>query len=181
MVDGTEDVDAETSGLTVRPRSLPTPKLPSAEAVAHHNLTHFPYRSWCPYCCAGRRPNSHHLTRFVDAGRTLPMCHADDCFIRDNDDDRALTVLVGRMSPSRALLDTMCNTKGPQDMYALNRLENFLKDKEVSKTPDRSDQEPAIVALIEAALRNCRKAGTVTDAALEHSAVGESAPSLRNT
>ena len=54
-------------------------------------------------------------------------------------------------------------------------METFLKDEGVSKIAYRSDQEPAIVALIETALRNCGKAGTVADAAPEHSAVGESA------
>ena len=93
------------------------------------------------------------------------MIHADDYLIRDKEDERALTVLVGRMSPSKALFATMCHTKDPQDLYALNRLENCLKDEGVSKVAYRSDQEPAIVALIEAAICNCGKAGTVTDAA----------------
>ena len=38
VVDVHEDVDAESVELTIRPRALPTPKLPSAEIVAHHNL-----------------------------------------------------------------------------------------------------------------------------------------------
>ena len=40
MVDGTEDVDAETGDLTVRHKALPSPKLPSADVFAHHNLKH---------------------------------------------------------------------------------------------------------------------------------------------
>ena len=61
------------------------------------------------------------------------MLHANDCFVRHKDDDRALTVLVGRMSPGKALFATMCDTTGPQDVYALNRLENVLKDEGVAK------------------------------------------------
>ena len=141
MVVGTKNVDANTGGLTVRHRSLPTPRLPRAEIVARHNLTHSPYRSWCPYCCTGRRPNRHHLTQSVDAGRTLPMCYAAFCSIREQDSDRALTVLVGRMSTSKALFATMCDTKCPRDLYAHNGLENFLKDEGVSKIAYRSDQE----------------------------------------
>ena len=56
MVNGTQDADAETDSFS----ALHTPELPSAEIVAHHNLTHFPYRVWCPYCYAICRPNSHH-------------------------------------------------------------------------------------------------------------------------
>ena len=170
---GDEDVDAETGDISVRPRALPTPTLPSASVVAQHNLTHFPYRSWCPWCAAGRRPNSHHMSQ--PTGRTLPIFHADYCFIRDSEDEKVLTVLVGRMSPSKAFFATVCDSKGPLDLYVLNRLEAFLKDEGVSKIAYRSDQEPSIVATIEAALRNSGKAGDITDAAPEHSAVGESA------
>ena len=172
-VSGDEDVDAETGDISVRPRALPTPKLPSAAVVAQHNLTHYPYRSWCPWCAAGRRPNSHHMSQ--PTGRTLPMFHADYCFIRDSEDEKVLTVLVGRMSPSKAFFATVCDSKGPLDLYVLNRLEAFLKDEGVSKIAYRSDQEASIVATIEAALRNSGKAGDITDAAPEHSAVGESA------
>ena len=70
---------------------------------------------------------------------------------------------------------SFCDVKGPTDAYALDRLENFLKDEGVSKISYRSDQEPAIVSLIETALKNSGKAGEMTDASPEHSAVGESA------
>ena len=70
------------------------------------------------------------------------MLHANDCFIRDKDDDRTLTILVGCMSPCKALFATMCETKGPQDPYALHRLDDVLKDEGVSKIAYRSDQEP---------------------------------------
>ena len=49
-----------------------------------------------------------------------------------------------------------------------------MKDEGVSKISFRSDQEPAIVSLTETARKNNGKAGEVTDASPEHSAVGES-------
>ena len=103
------------------------------------------------------------------------MFHADYCFVRDKEDEKALTVCVGQMSPSKAMFAAMCSVKGPEDVFVLNRLEAFLKDEGVYKIAYRSDQEPSIVALIEAALRNNGKAGAITEAAPEHSAVGESA------
>ena len=139
--------------------------MPSPEMIAHHNLTHVPYKAWCPYCVAGRTPNE----------RSLPIVHADYCLIKDKDDDQSTTACVGRMSPSKALFASVCDVKGPEDTCCVNRLEAFLKDEGLSKIASRSDQEPAIVALIETALRNSGKAGMVTDAAPEFSAVGESA------
>ena len=172
--DDQEEVDAETGELSVRPMALPTPKMPSPAVVAHHNLTHYPYRSWCPWCAAARRPNSHHTTCNADRSRNVPMFCADYCFPKDQADPSTITVCVGRMKPSMSVFASVCDTKGPEDQYCLSRLENFLKEEGVSKIAYRSDQEASIIALIERALHNCGKAGTVTDAVPEHSAVGES-------
>ena len=42
-------------------RGASTPKAPSREAQARHNLTHLPYASWCPWCIMGRRANAPHF------------------------------------------------------------------------------------------------------------------------
>ena len=44
VVDGIEDIDADTGDVTVCARALSTPKSPAPSVVAHHNLTHFQYR-----------------------------------------------------------------------------------------------------------------------------------------
>ena len=36
------------------PVKVADPKLPSAEEVAEHELTHRPYRSWCSHCVRGK-------------------------------------------------------------------------------------------------------------------------------
>ena len=57
-----EDDDLVSAGDNVEaqvPRSVPAPNEPSADQIAKHNLTHYPYRSWCPHCLASRRPNAH--------------------------------------------------------------------------------------------------------------------------
>ena len=50
-----------------------------------------------------------------------------------------------------------------------------MKEAVVSNISYGFDQEPAIVSLIETAIKNSGKAGEVTDATPEHSAVSESA------
>ena len=82
---------------------------------------------------------------------------------------------MGRVKTSASMFATFCDMKGPGDAYALNRLEQFFKDEGFSKIAYRSDQEPALVSLIESASRNSGKAGVVTDASPEFSPVGESA------
>ena len=42
-------VDAQEEGKFVK--RLIDPRLPTEEEVAHHELTHLPFRNWCPVCC----------------------------------------------------------------------------------------------------------------------------------
>jgi len=57
---GVEDVSLDEHGPGARKtRPLPTPQTPTQAQIARHNLTHLPYQSWCPFCVACRRKNSH--------------------------------------------------------------------------------------------------------------------------
>ena len=53
-----QDDEGEASQIH---RPLPEPKPPSREDVRKHNLTHWPYRSWCPWCVMGRRNADPHF------------------------------------------------------------------------------------------------------------------------
>ena len=87
-------------------KPLPSPKAPTAAQAAAHNITHLPYRSWCPHCVAARRPNSQHRSSSSESQRVDPLLVADYCFVRDNDDAEVITILVARLYPSRAMLAT---------------------------------------------------------------------------
>ena len=52
------DIDDEMVCQPCEP--LSEPKVPTAAQIAAHNISHLPYRSWCQYCVAARRPNSPH-------------------------------------------------------------------------------------------------------------------------
>ena len=36
------------------------PSLPKAEEVEEHNVTHLPFRSWCPHCVKGKAKGKKH-------------------------------------------------------------------------------------------------------------------------
>ena len=57
------------------------PKEPSAAEIAEHTLTHLPYKCWCKYCLAGRRPNAQHRRQKIE--RSIPMVSLDYVFFRD--------------------------------------------------------------------------------------------------
>ena len=55
------DEDQEEEHL--KARAIAGPDLPSRREVEQHNLTHFPFRSWCNHCWRGRRRRSAHKRR----------------------------------------------------------------------------------------------------------------------
>ena len=173
-----EDViDMDDNVVVQPPKPLPEPKVPTKAQVAAHNLTHWPYRSWCPHCVAARRPNSHHRSS-SDSQRSAPLLVADYCFVRDNDDEETATVLVACLYPSRTMLATVVPAKGA-DPVAVARLSTFIRHSGYSKIVYKSDQEFSLRALFEEAFRASTRQGELfndklTQMVPEASAVGES-------
>ena len=176
-------VDADEGVAYQKARTIPEPRRPTREEVARHNLTHLPYCSWCPHCVACRRSNVPHRQLTASDGRTLPIFVADYAFMRKPNED-LVTMLVGRLYPSRMVFATVCDVKGPDDS-ATDRLATFFRETGYSHIVYKSDQEPAIVSMITEALSRANRAGdgrpsdTVNQAVPEWSAVGESASNGR--
>ena len=82
-----------------RPKAIPSPSEPTAKEIELHNLSHMPYRSWCPFCIAGRRNNSGH--RATKQDRKIPLVVADYAAVRNQRDQDLLTFLVVRLYPQR--------------------------------------------------------------------------------
>ena len=60
QVYGGDEVDEDETSAQQIPLCMPCPMTPTANEIATHNLSRMPYRTWCPWCVAGRRPNSQH-------------------------------------------------------------------------------------------------------------------------
>ena len=68
------------------------PRLPSEEEVREHQLTHLPFRNWCPHCIKGRREEMNHNNQ-DRSERRLDEFHMDYCFPGDEFGYK-LTILV---------------------------------------------------------------------------------------
>ena len=53
-----QDVDSHDAVL---PKPLPDPGAPSRQEVLEHEMTHIPFRVWCPHCVAARAKSMKHL------------------------------------------------------------------------------------------------------------------------
>ena len=72
-------------------RKIPAPQRVSSREREEHELTHTPYRGWCPYCVRGRARNTPHLQGVVDEkeGETKVPRVGLDCFFMSQEDERA--------------------------------------------------------------------------------------------
>ena len=176
-----EDVIVASDGSEFQmARAASSPKAPSKEIQARHNLTHLPYASWCPWCVMGRRTNSPHF-RSSGSDRSLPLFVADYAFVRDREDEVMCKLLVGKLYPSRKVLACVVDSKGVVDPYGVNRVAAFFRESGLTNFEAqcwvvKSDQEPSILALLEAAIKKSGRNGTIVP---EASAVGESASNAR--
>ena len=71
------------------PRVRPDPEKPTARERQEHDITHYPYRSWCRHCQRGRGASRPHRAR-SDADRDfskgrVPTISLDHCFLGSED------------------------------------------------------------------------------------------------
>ena len=56
---------------------------PTNEEIRIHEVTHVPYRSWCPCCVAGRGKSDFHLKR-DEEDKAVAGVHVDYWFLRQH-------------------------------------------------------------------------------------------------
>ena len=100
LADPEDETVVEDGGECIRiGKGYPEPPEPTQDMINRHNLTHLPYRSWCPHCVAARRNNAPHLQG--SKGRQKALFCSDYCSVSDTRTDNSLTTLVGKMYPPK--------------------------------------------------------------------------------
>ena len=103
---------------------LKSPKQPTTLELAMHNLTHLPYRDWCPHCVASRRPNTPHRSKALEERKIL-LVVADYCYLRDRRDQDLVTCLVVGVYLYKMTMATIVDMKG-RDENAIKRVARFF-------------------------------------------------------
>ena len=177
----THEGDAEEFG-SLKPKTLPTPYTPSKQERLEHELTHVPFRSWCPHCVGGKAVAMGHYGRRseVEDERRIPVIGLDYAFLQksDNQDDGEkveigeVTTLVMKDQRSRCVFPVPVPQKGvdPEE-YSVRQVLKVLDYVGYSEVALKCDQEPALAKVIDS-VKIHRGAGTQTN--VENSAVGDS-------
>ena len=141
------------------------PKLPTAEEVRQHNLTHLPYRSWCPHCVRGRGRERDHKKKEAES-EGVPEYHLDYCFPGDEDGNK-LTTLVAIERYSKMKKAVVVPKKGSTGRFAAKMVLELIeecgdKDRDIIV---KTDQEPAILFLVDDICTSRTGARTIKEAA----------------
>ena len=125
------------------PRFKCIPCSPTQEEIDLHDLTHLPYRNWCPVCVKAKAREDGHFRHKDghDEEYGLPVISMDYELLEEK-----ITLIVAKDEVSGSVLAYDCVCKGPTDEWVIKQI---IKDLDTWGRRDvciKTDGEPAIVA-----------------------------------
>ena len=128
----------------------PDVKAPTKEEVRRHNVSHLPFRSWCPQCVAGRgKDHAHRAREDPEAARGAEV-HFDYAFLRNEEGGNKATVLVGRCRQSKFLVAHVVPAKGESEEWVVEEVIQDLKNMGINgQVLLRGDQERSLRSFFE--------------------------------
>ena len=151
------------------PVLLRDPGLPTPKEVEQHNVTHMPFRSWCPHCVNGKAKDRHHKKQENKDDKSIPEIVFDYGFLGGKEDEETLAVQVARDRRTRMLFAHVVPRKGMINDHGAEALERDIERLGYKEIILKSDGEPALKSVQEEVKRR-RKDPTI----LENSAPGDS-------
>ena len=149
------DIDLEDSNMEARPATtLRSPTTPSPQEVAQHNLTHMPYRSWCPICVQSKGRSGQHR-RHQCQHSTIQL---DYCFMHNPHTTTAVLTEKPKNIVILTMVETitgLCNAvitprKGPT-RHQIQHLKRFVMEHGFANSIIQTDGENAITELAQQA------------------------------
>ena len=123
------------------------PRTPSEEEVALHELSHLPYRDWCPHCV--KQDPQRPVEFSTDDRRSIPSIEIDYCFSKVEESDPVSTVLVAIDCQSKMLFAMPLASKGSnlrgqaESLVRFSMALNYMDQVEFV-----SDAEPTMKSLL---------------------------------
>ena len=129
------------------------PGMPTKEEKERHDMTHNPYRSWCPVCVEARGKEDPH--RRNKDGKTegdgIPEVGLDyKAFGQEEGEDDKATVIIARDKETLQTFVHLCLCKGAIDGWVVDRLVEDLATLGHTKVIVKTDGEPALLNVMEA-------------------------------
>ena len=108
-------------------RHRPSVPTPGPTEVQEHNITHIPYKAWCPICVKARgRSDGHGGTSTDTTG--IPLVAWDFAFFREHRGVASTPVLVGVDKDTGCLFAICLPSKGNLPGWVAVRVCKFLRE-----------------------------------------------------
>ena len=154
----------DEEGEAQRPHTLRDPGTPSE--VEEHNITHMPFRSWCPACVHGKTRDKHQRRDQSEKG--LPEVVFDHCFLGAEGEEETVAIQVAKDRRTRMIFAHMVPKKGITHEFGADAMIEDLVKLGYEEMIFRCDGEPALKVVQEVKVR--RNYQTI----MENSPVGDS-------
>ena len=148
--------DDEEQQQGTNAQAVQAPKQPTPQEILEHNVTHLPYRSWCPICAQARGRQNNHPKQHSK----LPIIQLDFGYIKGFDASNVHPILTAMNIQSGMIMALQLTDKRMLFDYAVTQLQHFfIECGRATHTSLQLDQENVLTALI-AAVAN--KIGNIT-------------------
>ena len=126
---------------------------PTAAEIEEHNITHLPYRNWCPVCVKARGKEDAHRR---EERQPIARVHIDYWFMRDKRGGDLIPVAAMKDETNKVFKAHIVPMKGNVDMVA-EKLALDIEDMgHKDEVTVKSDQEPALLDLVNAIAKSRR-------------------------
>ena len=129
------------------------PGLPTSQERERHNMTHNPYRSWCPVCVEARGkedPHKKKKNRRPEDSDNVPELGMDyKTFGQEEKEDDKATLIIARDRETLQTFAQLCRCKGASDDWVVDKLVEDIASLGHTKVIVKTDGEPALVNVYE--------------------------------
>ena len=132
------------TGEVRQPRAVGYPADPTPEERAQHELTHMPFKSWCPICVRCKSKDDQHKQVYDKR----PALQADYAFLTTREAEEQVTVITCIDILTGMATSSIIEKKGI-DQYAKKELKRFIYETGRTQGILQTDNEPSIKRLRE--------------------------------
>ena len=127
-----------------RARGLRQPHQPTPQQIAEHNLTHLPYRNWCPICVQGKGRQDIYKKQ----QSRQPVIQVDFAYIKSQQDPTTIPVLTTVDATTQLCMAVMVPDKPSMMDYMINNLQAFIFECGRTQGVLQSDNEDTLNAKV---------------------------------
>eukprot|EP00435_Cladocopium_sp_Y103_P041886 s2323_g11.t1 len=145
-----EDQEEEQQQAT-KAKGIKAPAQPTPQERAEHELTHLPYRSWCPTCVQSKGRSDNHPKQQSRS----PVVQFDFCFFKAHGETKTSTVLTGIDVQTGMCTAVLITDKQKDFQHNVQSIQAFLLEcgrvqAVLNSTVLQTDQEDHLIALLKA-------------------------------